>query len=141
MKVLITGNMGYVGSVLTSYLKKNYKNIEIIGYDTGFFGHSLTGADFIPEQGISVQYLGDIRLIEEKILEGVDAVVHLAGVSNDPIGREFEQVTEEINRKASVKIAKIASKVGVKILFLLLVAQCMERQITTQEKRQTKQIL
>ena len=114
MKVLITGNMGYVGSVLTSYLKKNYKNIEIIGYDTGFFGHSLTGADFIPEQGISLQYLGDIRLIEEKIFEGVDAVVHLAGVSNDPIGREFEQVTEEINRKASVKIAKIASKVGVK---------------------------
>ena len=114
MKILITGNMGYVGSALIPYIKKTYQNVEIIGYDSGFFGHSLTGTDFLPEQGISTQYLGDIRSIKKSILEGIDAVVHLAGISNDPIGHEFEQVTEEINQKASINLAKMASIAGVK---------------------------
>ncbi|MDC0393486.1 SDR family oxidoreductase [Candidatus Pelagibacter sp.] len=79
-----------------------------------FFGHSLTGAEFIPERKISVQYFGDIRDINKPMLDGVDAVVHLAGVSNDPIGNEFEEITEKINQHASVKLAKMASDMGVK---------------------------
>ena len=81
MKVFITGNMGYVGSVLTQYLKKIYPKIQLIGYDTSFFGHSLTGADFIPEQAMSVQHFGDIRDIQQSLLTEVDAVIHLAGIS------------------------------------------------------------
>ena len=73
----------------------NFPKIEIMGFDAGFFGHSLTGADFTPEQGVSVQFFGDVRDIEPAMLTGVDAVVHLAGVSNDPIGVEFEDVTED----------------------------------------------
>ncbi|MDB3889581.1 SDR family oxidoreductase [Candidatus Pelagibacter sp.] len=114
MKIFITGNMGYVGSTLTRFLKKTHQDIELIGYDTSFFGHSLTGADFIPEKGISIQHLGDIRSISHSILKGVDAIVHLAGVSNDPIGHEFEDVTSDINQHASVKLAKMASLAGVK---------------------------
>ena len=114
MKILITGNMGYVGTILTQYLKKEYPEIELIGYDTSFFGHSLTGVDFIPEQAITIQYFGDVRDIQQATLKGVDAVVHLAGVSNDPIGNEFEGVTEDINRYASVRLAKMAIKEGVK---------------------------
>lgn len=114
MKVLITGNMGYVGSILTQYLKKTYPNINLIGYDAGYFGHSITSTEFIPEHGVSIQYFGDVRDIQQSILSGVDAVVHLAGVSNDPIGKEFESVTEDINRYASVRLAKIAIKEGVK---------------------------
>ena len=114
MKIFITGNMGYVGSTLTRFLKKTHQDIELIGYDTSFFGHSLTGADFIPEKGISIQHLGDIRSISHSILKGVDAIVHLAGISNDPIGHEFEDVTSDINQHASVKLAKMASLAGVK---------------------------
>ena len=61
-----------------------------------------------------VQYFGDVRDIESEMLREVDAVVHLAGVSNDPIGHEFEDVTEEINRSASVRLAEMASSAGVK---------------------------
>jgi len=114
MKVFITGNMGYVGSVLTQYLKKKYPKIQLIGYDTSFFGHSLTGADFIPEQAMSVQHFGDVRDIQQSLLTEVDAVIHLAGISNDPIGNEFEDVTADINNHASVRLAKMAINEGVK---------------------------
>ena len=114
MRVLVTGNMGYVGSVLTQYLKKKYPNIILIGYDTSFFGHSLTGTNFIPERTVSVQYFGDIRNIDQKMLRDVDAIVHLAGISNDPIGKEFEDVTEDINRNASLRLVKMAIKENVK---------------------------
>ena len=106
--------MGYLGSVLTHFLRSKSNNTEIIGYDTGFFGHALTGADFIPEHFVSTQHIGDIRSIQKSMLEGIDAVVHLAGISNDPIGNEFEKVTADINQTASVRLAKIASSVGVK---------------------------
>lgn len=114
MKVFVTGNMGYIGPVLNRVLTSTFPKIEIVGFDAGFFGHSLTGADFTPEQGVSVQYFGDVRDIQPAMLNGVDAVVHLAGVSNDPIGVEFEDVTEEINRRASVRLAEMASSAGVK---------------------------
>ena len=106
--------MGYLGSVLTRFLRSKFNNIEIIGYDTSFFGHVLTGAKFIPEHSVSIQHIGDIRSIKESMLEGIDAVVHLAGISNDPIGNEFEKVTKNINQNASVRLANIASSVGVK---------------------------
>ena len=114
MKVFVTGNMGYIGPVLNRVLTATFPKIEIVGFDAGFFGHSLTGADFTPEQSLSVQYFGDVRDIQPAMLSGVDAVVHLAGVSNDPIGVEFEDVTEEINRRASVRLAEMASSAGVK---------------------------
>jgi nucleoside-diphosphate-sugar epimerase len=106
--------MGYIGSVLNRVLVGEYPDIEIIGFDTCFFGHSLTGAEFTPEQGISVQYFGDSRDITPSLLNGVDAVVHLAAVSNDPMGKEFEEVTGDINRIASVNLAKMAAQAGVK---------------------------
>lgn len=114
MRVLITGNMGYVGPVLVRYLKKHQPEIEIIGYDQAFFGHCLTGAESLPEALLTRQCYGDIRRLPESLLEGVDAVVHLAAVSNDPMGREFEEVTAAINRDASVRLAKMAATVGVK---------------------------
>lgn len=114
MKVLITGNMGYVGSILNRVLLKEYPDIKILGYDTGFFAHSLTGADFMPEKGVHIQHFGDVRDMSPGLLEGVDAVVHLAAISNDPMGKEFEEVTAAINRSASVGLAKASAKAGVK---------------------------
>ena len=114
MKIFITGNLGYVGSVLTQYLKKSIPDIKIIGYDAGFYSHSLTNIDFMPEHGISAQYFGDIRDIEQSMLQDIDAVIHLAGISNDPIGKEFENVTGKINRDASIRLVKMAIKEKVK---------------------------
>ena len=106
--------MGYVGSVLTQYLRMQYPKSFLIGYDTCFFGHSLLGNSYLPEKGLSVQHFGDIRDIQSSILKGVDAIVHLAAVSNDPMGNEFEEVTTEINRHASVRLAKLAIQEKVK---------------------------
>jgi nucleoside-diphosphate-sugar epimerase len=114
MRVLITGNMGYVGPVLTRFLKGSFPAAEIIGYDSGFFAHSLTAGEYLPEILLARQYFGDIRDFPAQLLDGVDSIVHLAAVSNDPMGKEFEFVTDEINRAASVRLAKLASRAGVK---------------------------
>jgi nucleoside-diphosphate-sugar epimerase len=114
MRVLIIGNLGYVGPALVRFLRANEPGVDLIGYDTGFFGHSLTGALTLPETLLSRQYLGDVREFPESLLDGIDAVVHLAAISNDPMGKEFEEVTDEINREVSVRIAKQAACKGVR---------------------------
>lgn len=114
MRILVTGNMGYVGPVLVRHLRESRPTAELIGYDTGFFGHSLTGSDRLPESRLDRQIFADVRDLAPELLDGVDAVVHLAAVSNDPMGNRFEAVTEAINRDASVRIAEIAAARGVK---------------------------
>ena len=114
MRILITGNMGYVGPVLTRFLRSALNDAELIGFDAAFFGHSLTGVGFLPEALLDRQAFGDIREFPAELLEGVDAVVHLSAVSNDPMGSKFEAVTGEINRDASVRIAQMAAERGVK---------------------------
>jgi nucleoside-diphosphate-sugar epimerase len=113
MKILITGNLGYIGPVLSKHLKNSNPQHYITGIDSGFFAHCLTGVSCSPEIYVDQQYYGDVRNINEKMLEGFDAVVHLAAVSNDPMGNKFEAVTDEINHKASVQLAQKASKAGV----------------------------
>ena len=110
MRILITGNMGYVGPVLTRFLRENLDDAELIGFDAGFFGHSLTGASVLPEALLDRQVFGDIRELPAELLDGVDAVVHLSAVSNDPMGNKFEDVTGEINQEASVRIAQAGGR-------------------------------
>ncbi|HZZ62628.1 MAG TPA: SDR family oxidoreductase [Roseiarcus sp.] len=114
MRILITGNMGYVGPVLTRRLREKFEDAELIGFDAGFFGQSLTGASILPEALLDKQVFGDIRELPSELLAGVDAVVHLSAVSNDPIGAKFEAVTADINKEASVRLAKLAAERGVK---------------------------
>lgn len=114
MKVLVSGNLGYVGSALTSYLTKSPTPFRVLGFDTGFFAHCLTGTNLSPEIGLEAQTYGDVREIDERHLDGVDAIVHLAAISNDPIGNQFESATNDINRVASVRLAELAFRAGVK---------------------------
>lgn len=114
MRVLITGNMGYVGSVLVRYLRENYPDADLVGFDIGLFAHAVTGLERLPETYLSAQIFGDVRKLDNHFLQGFDAVIHLAAISNDPMGKEFELVTEDINRKASVSLAKAAAAAGVK---------------------------
>ncbi len=114
MRILITGNMGYVGPTLVHHLRRQFPETELIGYDSGFFAHCLTTLRALPEIQLTKQVFGDVRNVPQSLFEGVNAVVHLAAVSNDPMGNRFEAVTEDINQNASLRIAEQAQAAGVK---------------------------
>jgi nucleoside-diphosphate-sugar epimerase len=101
MCIVITGNMGYVGPVLARFLRSNIPGCKLVGYDSGFFGHCLTNAPVLPETRFDQQYYGDIRELPEAIVAGADAVVHLAAISNDPIGEKSEAVSMRMRVRAS----------------------------------------
>lgn len=113
MKILITGNMGYVGPRLVEQLRLSRPEVVLVGLDIGYFAHCLTGANIFPESRLDVQYFGDVRKLPQDLFEDVDAVVHLAAISNDPMGDRFEEVTFDINYQASVDLAKQAKAAGV----------------------------
>ena len=113
-KVLITGNMGYVGPELVKHLRKKHPQIFLMGFDIGYFARNLTTNGLSPESYLDVQYFGDMRTFPENILKEVDTIIHLAAISNDPIGNKYEEITFNINHKASVDLAVKAKKAGVK---------------------------
>ncbi len=113
MRILITGNMGYVGPVLVRHLRAVMPTVTLEGLDSGLFAHCLTGAREVPERLLDLQRFGDIRDIDGSALEGVDAVVHLSAVSNDPMGNRFEAVTARINFEATRRLAGLARDAGV----------------------------
>lgn len=114
MKILITGNMGYIGPCVVERLRQSYPDVTIIGLDMGFFANCLTNADILPECRVDVQYFMDVRKIPIDLLLGVDSIVHLAAISNDPMGKTYENATFDINYKASVELAKKAKHAGVR---------------------------
>lgn len=114
MKVLVVGNMGYVGPVLTKHLRQNYPHAELIGFDAGLFAHCLIGSSPLPEVYLDRQVFGDVRHINKSLFEGIDAVVNLAAISNDPMGNRFEEATLAINYKAAVELAAAAKQAGVR---------------------------
>ena len=114
MRILITGNMGYVGPAVISQLREHHPGAELIGYDTGLFASAVTTTGPAPEVKLDAQRFGDVRDITVDDLAGVDAVVHLAAISNDPIGNRFEAITDAINRGASLRLAECARQAGVR---------------------------
>jgi nucleoside-diphosphate-sugar epimerase len=114
MKILITGNTGYVGPSVLKQLRQSHPQATLIGLDKGYFAHCLTNADILPECRADIQYFADVRRLPAEALQGVDAVVHLAAISNDPMGNTFEKVTFDINFHGSVELAKQAKLAGVK---------------------------
>ena len=112
--VLVVGNMGYVGPVLTRHLRQAYPQAILIGFDAGLFAHCLIGSAPLPEIYLDRQVFGDVRNIDKTVLEGVDAVVNLAAISNDPMGNRFEEATLAINYKAAVELAAAAKRAGVR---------------------------
>ena len=113
MRILITGNMGYVGPALLEQLRASMPEAVLIGVDTGYFAHCLTGVRIFPEDRLDVQYFVDLRKLPEGLFKDVDAVVHLAAISNDPMGDRFKEVTRDINFQASIELAKEAKAAGV----------------------------
>ena len=105
--------MGYIGPCVVSHLRGSYPEAELIGLDMGFFANCLTNEKVLPESKLDLQYFTDVRQISTDLLKNVDAVVHLAAISNDPMGNKFENVTFDINHQASVNLAKKAKESGV----------------------------
>jgi nucleoside-diphosphate-sugar epimerase len=103
--------MGYVGSVAVGELRAARPEASLIGLDTGYYAHCLT-ADAAPERQLDVQHFADVREPLDALLGGVDAVVHLAAVSNDPIGHAYEGVTADVNHRATVRLAQSARDAG-----------------------------
>jgi nucleoside-diphosphate-sugar epimerase len=113
MNILITGNMGYIGPVVVNHLRKLFPQAKLTGLDMGFFASCLTTPGLLPECKLNIQHYADVRYIPEHVIEGVDAIVHLAAISNDPMGNEFEKITHDINYNASVQLARKAKESGV----------------------------
>jgi nucleoside-diphosphate-sugar epimerase len=113
-RILITGNMGYVGPAVARRLRASRPTATLVGLDTGYFAHLLTGADTLPECRLDVQHFADVRTVPDDVLRGVDAIVHLAAISNDPMGKAYEEVTLEINQAATVRLAAQAKAAGVR---------------------------
>ncbi len=107
MRVLVTGHRGYIGTVLTPMLQK--AGYDVVGLDADFYAASSFG-----EVDDSVPWLKkDIRDVAKEDLEGFDAVLHLAGLSNDPLGNLNPELTYEINYRATVRLARLAREAGV----------------------------
>lgn len=110
MKVLVTGHLGYIGTVLVPLLRD--AGHDVTGYDCDLYrrctypaGGTITDVPAI---------IKDIRDATEEDLAGHDAIIHLAALSNDPLGDLNPELTYDINHRASVRLARLAKKVGVK---------------------------
>jgi nucleoside-diphosphate-sugar epimerase len=106
--VLVTGSEGYLGSLLTPLLMR--RGHDVVAVDTGFYkeGWLFRGTDRVP---LTIDR--DIRAIEAADLDGVDSVVHLAELSNDPLGALAPNITFDINHAGSVRLAQLAKERGV----------------------------
>jgi nucleoside-diphosphate-sugar epimerase len=114
VKILITGNAGYVGPSVVARIRQSHPSATIAGLDMGYFAHCLTNAEILPECRMDIQHFADVRRPPAEALQGVDAVIHLAAISNDPMGKTFEKATYDINFGASVELAKRAKAAGVR---------------------------
>lgn len=107
MKVLVTGSQGYIGTLLVPMLLS--KGYEVTGLDSDLF-HDCTFTGEITDIPLINK---DIRDVVAEDIEGMDAIIHLAGLSNDPLGDYKPELTVEINEKASVNLARLAKHAGI----------------------------
>lgn len=107
VRVLVTGHAGYIGSVLAPLIASN--GHEVVGLDTHWFDRCDFGRE--PQKFPNIR--GDVRDVDRSHLNGFDAVIHLAAVSNDPLGDVDPQTTFGINHEATVLLAESAKEAGV----------------------------
>ena len=111
MKVLVTGVDGYIGSVLAPLLIRD--GHSVVGLDTGYYREGWLYNDHAFFTRLPTTINKDIREIGAEDLDGIDAIVHLAELSNDPLGENSPDVTYEINHRGSVRLAELAKQLGI----------------------------
>jgi nucleoside-diphosphate-sugar epimerase len=109
MRICVTGSEGYLGSLVAPELLR--RGHDVFGLDTGFYKE---GTLYRSGATTPKTLAKDLRQVEEDDFRGVDAVVHMAELSNDPIGQLAPNITYDINHKGSVRLAELARKAGVK---------------------------
>ena len=108
MRVLLTGHQGYLGTVMAPILTA--AGHEVTGLDSGLFAECVLGSLDNPDvPGLST----DLRDVTVEELQGFDAVVHMAALSNDPLGSLAPEITYDINHHASTRLARLAKEAGV----------------------------
>ena len=107
MRILVTGHLGYIGTVLTRMLVA--EGYDVVGLDSDLYRNCTFGRGIVPVPTI----LKDIRDVELQDLEGFRAVIHLAALSNDPLGNLNPDLTYQINHMAAVRLAALAKRAGV----------------------------
>jgi len=108
MRVLLTGHQGYLGTVMAPILRS--AGHDVTGLDCGFFADCVLGD--APQDPPDIRL--DLRDVTAEHIVGFDAVVHLAALSNDPLGALAPQITYDINHHASVRLARLAKEAGVR---------------------------
>src|SRR5438874_12459905 len=108
MRVLLTGHKGYLGTVMAPVLAA--AGHEVVGLDSGLFEDCLLGPAPADPAGFQV----DLRELTLEHVSNVDAVIHLAALSNDPLGSLAPELTYDINHHASVRLARLARDAGVR---------------------------
>jgi nucleoside-diphosphate-sugar epimerase len=107
-RILITGHHGYIGSVMAPYIAS--LGYDVVGLDVGYFRECA----IVPDAGAIPSIVKDLRDVTPEDLTGFDAIVHLAALSNDPIGNLNSEWTHDINLNGSVRLAEMAREAGVK---------------------------
>lgn len=113
MKLLIIGNLGYIGPMVTKHFRSVYPDSFLAGYDIGYFAQNTTYNGIAGDIMLDAQYYGDVRNFNAALIQGFDSVIYLAAISNDPMGNAYETPTLQINCEAAVQIAALAKKAGV----------------------------
>ena len=112
MDILIIGHRGYIGPVVARHLSRALPGAKIHGIDANWFNGSEIAA--FPDDAFASQRKADVRDLTAADMKGMDAVIALAAVSNDPIGKEFENATADINSAAVLSAARAAREAGVR---------------------------
>src|SRR5882724_10313073 len=107
MRVLITGHLGFIGAIMAPLVQK--AGHEVTGLDIGLYD----GCDFGPAPAPIHEIRADLRDVDGSLLKGFDAVIHLAALSNDPLGDLNAQLTYDINHLATVRLASLAREAGI----------------------------
>jgi nucleoside-diphosphate-sugar epimerase len=108
VRVLLTGHLGYLGTVMAPVLSE--AGHDVVGLDSGLYADCVLGPEPTDPKGEAL----DLREVEPEHVAGFDAVVHLAALSNDPLGSLAPQVTYAINHHASTRLAVLAKEAGVR---------------------------
>jgi nucleoside-diphosphate-sugar epimerase len=112
MRVLVTGSEGYIGTRLVPYLLS--RGLEVVGFDTGYYRDGWLYSDNESSPRSAQTTFKDLRRAVTTDLDGIDAIVHLAELSNDPLGQNNPTVTFQINHLGSVALARLARERGIR---------------------------
>lgn len=112
-RILVTGNLGYLGGPIARYFKAHYPEAILIGLDLGLFADRHTSHGRAADTLYNEQIFASVNDVTETHMRNIDAVVHLAAISNDPMGEQFSEATHQVNFLGSLHVAKVAKAAGV----------------------------